>query len=78
MATGRTSRCACVQAHPAARMIPLTLRLPCLPSLLRLLQDKLPGDMEGLAESFERLQHSLQQAQAYVDAVVVSGRATLV
>lgn len=29
--------------------------------------------MEGLAESFERLQHSLQQAQAYVDAVVVSG-----
>ncbi|KAI7845685.1 hypothetical protein COHA_000799 [Chlorella ohadii] len=34
------------------------------------LQDKLPGDMEGLAESFERLQHSLQQAQAYVDAVV--------
>ncbi|KAL4428083.1 hypothetical protein ABPG75_002172 [Micractinium tetrahymenae] len=32
--------------------------------------DKLPGDMEGLADSFERLQHSLQQAQEYVDAVV--------
>lgn len=37
------------------------------------LADNLPGDMEGLAESFERLQHSLQQAQEYVDAVVVSG-----
>lgn len=37
------------------------------------LADRLPGDMEGLAESFERLQHSLQQAQEYVDAVVVSG-----
>lgn len=36
------------------------------------LADRLPGDMEGLAESFERLQHSLQQAQDYVDAVVVS------
>jgi hypothetical protein len=36
------------------------------------LQEKLPGDMDGLADSFERLQHSLQQAQDYVDAVVVS------
>lgn len=36
------------------------------------LQDKLPSDMESLAESFSRLQQSLQQAQAYVDDVVVS------
>lgn len=36
------------------------------------LAEKLPGDMEGLGESFERLQQSLQQAQDYVDAVVVS------
>ena len=35
------------------------------------LQAKLPGDMDGLGETFERLQHSLQQAQDYVDAVVV-------
>jgi hypothetical protein len=37
------------------------------------LVDRVPSDMEGLAESFERLQHSLQQAQEYVDDVVVSG-----
>lgn len=48
---------------------PPNIQPPCSASP----QDKLPGDMEGLAESFERLQHSLQQAQAYVDAVVVSG-----
>lgn len=34
------------------------------------LAEKMPGDMEGLSDSFERLQHSLQQAQDYVDAVV--------
>jgi len=38
------------------------------------LAEALPGDMEGLGESFERLQQSLQEAQDYVDAVVVSGR----
>lgn len=43
--------------------------------LSRELQEQLPGDMGGLAESFERLQHSLQQAQDYVDAVVVRGGA---
>ena len=35
------------------------------------LVDRVPSDMEGLAESFERLQHSLQHAQEYVDDVVV-------
>lgn len=47
-----------------------TVRLPC-----GVAAPALAGDMEGLGESFERLQQSLQQAQEYVDAVVVSGAA---
>ena len=39
--------------------------------------EKLPSEMEGLHSSFERLQHSLEAAKAYVDAVVVSGRAVV-
>lgn len=38
------------------------------------LTEKLPGDMESLADSFERLQQSLQQAQNYVDDVVAGKR----
>ena len=39
--------------------------------------EKLPSEMEGLHSSIERLQHSLEAAKAYVDAVVVSGRAVV-
>lgn len=63
----------CALAAPAMRL-PAAERYarPLLPCCSTELQEKLPGDMEGLADSFERLQQSLQQAQDYVDAVVVS------
>eukprot|EP00887_Chlorella_sp_A99_P002571 scaffold6.g2571.t1 len=38
------------------------------------LSEALPGDQEGLADSFGRLQQSLEAARAYVDAVVAGKR----
>jgi hypothetical protein len=50
--------------------MPTLLALPCL-ALPAEEVDKIPDDMEGLVSSLDRLEHSLQQAQDYVSAVVV-------